>query len=143
MLVKSEDKASDGFSKAVARAYAACVAALAAAHRLDDVKDIRDGVLALAEHARQRQDRDAELRCLEICLRAERRWGELYRLSPKAVGTRGQLVGRGAIGARPSGRGPLTLSELGVSYSQSVRWQRLATLPDDEFEAKLLRVEIA
>jgi hypothetical protein len=56
-LVRSEDKASGGFGKAVATAYAACVAALAAAHRLDDVKNIRDGALALPERARGRQRR--------------------------------------------------------------------------------------
>jgi hypothetical protein len=75
--------------------------------------------------------------------RAERRWGELCRRSAKAVGTRNQRVGRGVIGARPAGRGPPTLAEMGVSYKQSSRWQKLASLPDEEFEAKLRRLEIA
>jgi hypothetical protein len=83
----------------------------------------------LVQAARHRKNLVAERQCLEIRLRCERRWGELYTVSDKAKGTRGQLVSRGVIGAREE-RAPTTptLADMGVSYTQSAHWQALADL---------------
>jgi hypothetical protein len=42
--------------------------------------------------------------------------------------------GNPSVGTRGSKK---TLSDLGVTYDQSSKWQRLAEVPDDEFEAAL------
>lgn len=70
---------------------------------------------------------------LEAKLWMERRMGELLASMPKAVGTKGQLVGRGVIGSNdvlpPIDPTP-TLSDLGVAKIQSSRWQALAAIPE-------------
>jgi hypothetical protein len=128
------------FSESVSSAYVACLKAIPTMRRLDDVKAFCDRATGLVEAARQRKNLVAERQCVEIRLRCERRWGELYRVSDKAKGTRGQLVSRGLIGARDD-RQPATptLADMGVSYAQSARWQALADLSDDEFELALSR----
>jgi hypothetical protein len=128
------------FSETVASAYVACLKAIPTIRRLDDVKEFRDMAMGLVQAARQRKNLVAERQCVEIRIRCERRWGELYRVSDKAKGTRGQLVSRGVIGAR-KGRQPATpaLADMGVSHAQSARWQALAHLSDDEFELALSR----
>jgi hypothetical protein len=108
------------FSATVSSAYAACLKAIPTMRRLDDIKEFRDVATGLVQAARHRKNLVAERQCVEIRLRCERRWGELYRVSDKAKGTRGQLVSRGVIGAREE-RAPTTptLADMGVSYTQS------------------------
>jgi hypothetical protein len=77
----------------------------------------------------------------EIRLRAERRAGELLKEMEKNKGARSQSHPKtGSSKQRP----PVTddtpkLSDLGVSKTQSSRWQKLADLDQDEFEAKVER----
>jgi hypothetical protein len=62
--------------------------------------------------------------------------GRLLATMEKATG--GGDRGRNQHGAwhRPSGvTGVSTLSDLGVSKNQSMKWQQLADVPEDEFEA--------
>jgi hypothetical protein len=74
--------------------------------------------------------------CCEIRLRAERKAGELLAKMDKAKGSAQPGVGR-------SGRMPSddtrTLSGLGITYDQSSQWQRLAAVPQPQFEAPLAR----
>jgi hypothetical protein len=105
--------------------------AIGEAYQLDEVKDIRDQARALELYARQANNFQAEERCKEIRVRAERKWGQLYSASEKAKG------GNPNLSFDTTGSAPMTLSDMGVSRDQSSRWQKLGEVPDDEFEAAL------
>ena len=99
-----------------------------AAYEVDEVKDIRDKALAFEVYARQAQNVEAERRACEIRLRSERKAGELLKVITRAKAEHG----------RPQkASDAVTLSELGVSRNQSSQWQKLADVPDDQFEAAL------
>jgi len=114
--------------------YDAARQALAEAHRVDEVKDIRDKAVAVAAYARQAQDRQLILHATEIKLRAERRTGELLTAAAE-VGQR-QTKGKPAVNG--GGRPHLpTLRELKISPDQSKDWQKLAAIPEPEFERRI------
>lgn len=109
--------------------YDAMCSAIAAAYAVDEVKDIRDQARALEVYARQARNVEAETKACEIRLRAERRCGQLLRERAMAK-----------PGPAPEDRSqrasdPPPLSDLGISHTQSSRWQKLAAIPDREFEA--------
>ena len=114
--------------------------ALALAHRIDQVKDIRDKAKGLQEYAKQAKDTTLITYATEIKMRAERRAGELLIEMDKNKGARSQLKGRDGSGGRlkrpPEDRTP-KLSDLGINKTQSSRWQKLAALDRDHFEAKV------
>ena len=102
--------------------YDAMCRAIAEAHAVDEVKDIRDKALAWEMYSRQAKNTDAECYACEIRLRAERKAGELLRAMEKLKG-------------RPSKAShDVRLSELGISHNQSSKWQKLADVPTPEFE---------
>lgn len=110
--------------------YDAARQALAAAHSVDEVKEIRDKAQALAAYARQANDTAMVEWVTEIKVRAERRAGELLR----DMEERGERRGRGGNQKSNSHDESLTLAELGVSENQSARWQKLAAVPEEKFE---------
>jgi len=109
--------------------------AIAAAFKVDEVKDIHDKARAIEIYSRQAKNHKNERRAKNIRLRAERRCGELLREMKKAKGT--ILSGRTADGSvrRSHDETAETLSDHGISKSQSSRWQKLADVPEAEFEA--------
>lgn len=121
--------------------YDAMCRAIDAAYEVDEVKEIRDKALAFETYARQAKNTEAERRACEIRLRAERKAGELLREMEKAKGARGNPGGRGAPVVRSHGETAQTLSNLGISKTQSSRWQQLAAIPEDVFEAALAAPE--
>jgi hypothetical protein len=120
--------------------YEAARTALAEAHRVDEVKDIRDKAEAMAAYARQAKDQELILWATEIKVRAERRAGEMLT----------QMAERGERAVQGDGPKfdqanssieklvtdkPKTLAELGVSKRESHRWQSLASMSEEHFEA--------
>ena len=98
------------------------------AHRVDEVKPIRDKAVAVRTYAMQRKDRGMMDDAIDIWKRAEIRGGELLR----EMAEKGERSGPHGTGrtVRP------VLSDLGVTKTQSSRWQAFAALPVELQEAK-------
>jgi len=112
--------------------YNAARIALAEAHKVDEVKDIRNKAEAMAAYARQAKDTEMVAWVTEIKVRAERRAGQLLAEMPKAKGTRG--TGSNQHEVRSYDTTAPTLSEMGITKDESSRWQKLAGVSDDKFE---------
>jgi len=76
------------------------------------------------------------IRAAELKLRAERKLGELLAETEKNKGTQGRIQEHIAGGdiVQPPDDTP-TLTDLGVEKHQSSRWQTVASLPEEDFEA--------
>lgn len=107
--------------------------ALAKATKIDDVKQIRDKAEALRAYARQSgESLEMQNQCAEIKLRAERRGGELIAKMPKQHGGK-----RDRMGLQRETPLPLELKDVGISKIQSHRWQKIAGLPQQDFESHI------
>ena len=107
--------------------------AIEKAASVDEAKGIRDRAEALRIYARQSgQSLEMQNRCAEIKLRAERRAGQILCRMEKNSGSRGK-------GVRFRDESAPTLADLGISQPQSHRWQRMAMIPEAEFESFLAR----
>lgn len=108
--------------------YNAARTALAEAHAIDEVKDIRDKAEAMAAYARQAKDTEMIQWVTEIKVRAERRAGQMLAEMPKA---RGELKN---VSRSHDVTAIKTLSEIGITKNESSRWQKLAAIPETQFE---------
>lgn len=111
--------------------YAAARAALAEAHSIDEVLEIRDKMEAVRRYGEIVRDTDLQRMAVEIKLRAEHRLGRL-------------LIEMAASGAREDGPGRpgktsqrATLKGLGITRDLSARAQASAKMPATAFEAYL------
>jgi hypothetical protein len=112
--------------------------ALAEARTLSEVKDIADKHTALEEYARRANDKDMEIWCGQMRVRAERKFGELSK-----------LLDNTSKGGRPktnrSSAGPVSktkvLTDLGVTKQHANRCEKLADIPEEKFEVQLAQVE--
>ncbi len=100
---------------------------------LDAAKELRDRLAALCTYYEGKRETLRELE--EGRLRTERYIGALLIEIPKNKGTRGQLSGPNTV-LGPEDPTP-TLAELGFTYMQSSRLQKLAAMPDEKFEARI------
>jgi len=112
--------------------YEAARAALAAAHRVDEVKSIRDKAQAMAAYAKQARDTQMVQWATEIKVRAERRCGEMLRDAAETGQRAPQQQQAG--GVYHDGTPPPSLRDLGITRNQSSRYQKLAAMPDEHFE---------
>jgi N6-adenosine-specific RNA methylase IME4 len=120
--------------------YSAARRALAEAHRVDEVKDIRDKAIAMAAYAKQARDTELIRYATEIRLRAERRAGEMLREMAANGGRHDGSNKQNLRGSRAATPVVPTLADLGITKTQSSRWQHLAQMPEAEFEAEILAV---
>lgn len=105
--------------------------AIAKAVSVDEVKDIRDQAEAARKYAQQAGfGLEMQNKCSEIKLRAERRAGQILK----------KMELRGGDRKSKSKSRDVTLIDLGVTKSQSSRWQLEADVPDEEFEAHIENV---
>jgi hypothetical protein len=115
--------------------YDAARKAIAAAHRVDEVKQIRDKAEAVRVYAKQAGDYELQNQAAEIRLFAERRAGQLLSDMAMHPGTRGEGRPRkdGTKTRRSSAATayPPKLDDIGITRDQSSKWQRLAKLIDD------------
>jgi len=117
--------------------YDAARRALAEAHRVDEVKDIRDKAVAMQTYARQAKDEDLIQHATEIRMRAERRIGELMAEAKEA----GHLAKPGPtskkIGAAADPISAKSLHDAGVDKHLADRARKMARLSENDFEKKV------
>lgn len=112
--------------------YDAARAAIAECKSYDEVRDWADKAAALQEYARRAGDRSMEEDCAEIRVRAARRQGELI----------GELRAAGKIrdGAKTVASSErLVLADLGIDRRESMLCQRVAAIPAEQFEARIVK----
>ena len=122
--------------------YTEAQRALAKAVRVDEVKHIHDVAKAMETYAALAKDGRLIADATTLRMRAEICAGELLA-QMKTCGERDQ--GKAAKGSRVATPTALpTLSDLGVSKTQSSRWQRLAAMPPVQQEQTIRqRVRVA
>ena len=118
--------------------YEAACRAIAECKSVDEVKSWADKAAAMQAYGRMAKDRTLEVDAAEIRIRAERRLGEMLAgekaeggLRPAATLKQGPVVVTNDHGKKP------TLADAGISKDLSSRAQKLAAVPEAEFEAEL------
>ena len=123
--------------------YNAARKALAAAHRVDEVKSIRDKAVAMQVYAKQAKDHELIDHATDIRMRAEPRLGEIMEDARKA----GKLAkppagpGRGKKGIKVGSPEDPTLRSQGIDKHLADRARKAAGMPEGEFEAKVERAK--
>lgn len=131
--------------------YDAACRALAQAASVDEVLNIRDQAEAMRAYGRQAKNRELETYAQEIRLRAERKLGALIIQQKETVGlnTGAKGIGKSAVVSDDCTQGDEksavvgndrtpTLAEMGISKDLSSRAQKLAAVPEAEFEANIV-----
>lgn len=117
--------------------YEAARSALAEAHRIDEVKSIRDKAEAMAAYARQAKDTELIQYATEIKVRAERKCGEMLRESAERGERATPKTSQRRDLVESCDEVTPTLADLGITRDESSRYQKLANMPDDHFETAI------
>lgn len=110
--------------------------ALQQAVEIDEVKDIRDKAEAMAAYARQANDTQLVEWATEIKVRAERKAGLMLSEMDMNRGSMGS--GSNQHEVRSHDVTAPKLIDLGITKNQSSRWQKLAAVPEDQFEQAIV-----
>lgn len=118
--------------------YEAACRALAECKAIDEVKGWADKAAAMQAYGRMAKDKTLEVDAAEIRIRAERRLGEMLA-AQKADGglNKGKLKQGPALVANEDGKSTPKLADVGIGYDLSSRAQKLAAVPEAEFEAEV------
>jgi len=131
---------SGAHRQALAKYDAAC-RAVAAARTVDVAKGLRDEAEAMRVLARAANNRQLEIDCAEIRVRAERRLGELLIAAKHAGQVRkGRVAGERSADADRVDAGRVTLAAVGIDRKLSMTAQRLAAIEAAAFEAMVAQM---
>lgn len=116
--------------------YDAMLHAIAECHDVDEIKQIHDQAAALEAAARVAMNTEAERKAIEIRVRAERRAGTLMAEMQKARGGDRRSENQSAAAAD---RSPYrkAIDKAGIPDRTAERWQELAKVPEERFEAHM------
>ena len=122
--------------------YEAACRALAEAKSTDEVKDVRDKAEAIRLYGRQAKNKQLEIDATEIRIRAERRLGQMLSEQKESGGFAKGSQGRFKTisptgGSEEEPPVPPTLAEVGISKKLSSRAQKIAAVPEAEFEGQV------
>lgn len=122
--------------------YEAACRALAECKSVDEVKTWADKAAAMQAYGRMAKDKTLEVDAAEIRIRAERRLGEMLAAQKADGGLSKGAAGAGVNQHTPTEvRSSVTtapkLADAGISKDLSSRAQKLAAVPEAEFEAEL------
>lgn len=106
--------------------------AIAEYKTVDEVKDYRDKALAVEAYAKQANDMELEWDAARARVRAERKCGELLGQLEKSQGTRNDITSSG--GVEQVSEFKETCDRAGISKDQSSNYQKLAAVPEEEFD---------
>jgi hypothetical protein len=122
--------------------YAEARKMLMTVQSIDEAKGVRNKADALRVYAIKAKDRELEAAAAEIRLRAERKAGELLiAMSRNGVRRPAHGNNRKFESHDPTQTMP-TLKDLGVSKYEASDWQKIAMLPEPEFESRLDRIRM-
>lgn len=117
--------------------YEAARTALSECKAVDEVKQWADKAAAMQAYGRMAKDKTLEIDAAEIRIRAERKLGEMLAAQKENTGLN--------VGGRPSQKPVVnddqfhtpTLKDAGISKDLSSRSQKLAAVPEQEFEKEV------
>ena len=124
--------------------YDAACRALAECKAIDEVKGWADKAAAMQAYGRMAKDKTLEVDAAEIRIRAERRLGEMLAAQKADGGLNGGTKMTGAKSGANDGSSAVVandrrpkLADAGISKDLSSRAQKLAAVPEAEFEAEV------
>jgi len=115
--------------------YDAMCTAIAECHKVDEVAEMRNQARAMEVYAKQAMNFEAERQAIEVRIRAERRAGQLLSGMERNQGANNQY----ALGDNEPKHSEFKQAKLdsGISDNQGKRWQKLADIPENEFESRI------
>src|SRR6516164_8463913 len=119
--------------------FDAAYRALAEAVRIEDLVPIEKWATLALAYAKEAHDREKELLAARLRLHAQRKAGHTLTVTAG----NGERAARGGNGSNqheqmsPAVTFAPTLADLGISRNESSKWQKLAAIPETDFEATM------